>query len=429
MTLPPNATPSLLPPTAAALIGPFIYFQPPEVSRFRRRNSSLENLNEIFLNDETSDKPKEDRIVKFKDEVVPEESHRGRSRSKKVIPASSKAVGASILKDSSKKPEKPSENSEASKPVIIKSLKKVKAPLPPSSPVIKIENPESHPDTPEKSGEDQKPEKEESGYDSDQTLATLSNKDSASEASSLNSPTEAKKDLKEPIVTNCDSDVEQDLSLESIMTQNESRLFPTSKSQPNSLIVNETKFASLDPTLISNENVTSVEVAWLNHPKTKEPIETNIEEDELKALVDNEDKSSVTSSVPMDFGESLPPTLTTLMHKQFSLYRLFKEAEAELGVLITKKIQRDRRTSGYVIAYIEPNGLVDKDGRFKVGDELINVNGHSLRGLSMEAARNVLRQLSGHVDIIVARQPQETSNTSANAGKLLINFGFLLQFT
>ena len=81
-----------------------------------------------------------------------------------------------------------------------------------------------------------------------------------------------------------------------------------------------------------------------------------------------------------------------------------------------KKIQRDRRTSGYVIAYIEPNGLVDKDGRFKVGDELINVNGHSLRGLSMEAARNVLRQLSGHVDIIVARQPQETP-PSTNAGK------------
>ena len=48
----------------------------------------------------------------------------------------------------------------------------------------------------------------------------------------------------------------------------------------------------------------------------------------------------------MDFGESLPPTLTTLMHKQFLLYRLFKEPEAELGVLITKKIQRDRRTSG-----------------------------------------------------------------------------------
>ena len=73
----------------------------------------------------------------------------------------------------------------------------------------------------------------------------------------------------------------------------------------------------------------------------------------------------------------------------------------------------------YVIAYVEPNGLVDKDGRFKVGDELINVNGNSLRGLSMEAARNVLRQLSGHVDIIVARQPQE-ANQSTNPGEYTV---------
>ena len=73
-----------------------------------------------------------------------------------------------------------------------------------------------------------------------------------------------------------------------------------------------------------------------------------------------------------------------------------------------------------MIAYIEPAGLVDKDGRFKVGDELINVNGQSLRGLSMEAARNVLRQLSGHVDIIVARQPQEATKLP-NSGKKLFS--------
>ena len=38
--------------------------------RFRRRNSSLENLNEMLANDGLSDKPKEDRIVKFKVSVV-----------------------------------------------------------------------------------------------------------------------------------------------------------------------------------------------------------------------------------------------------------------------------------------------------------------------------------------------------------------------
>ena len=66
----------------------------------------------------------------------------------------------------------------------------------------------------------------------------------------------------------------------------------------------------------------------------------------------------------------------------------------------------DKRTAGYVIAYVEPGGLIDKDGRFKVGDELVNVNGNSLRGLGMEEARNVLKNISGMVDIIVARCPE-----------------------
>ena len=73
----------------------------------------------------------------------------------------------------------------------------------------------------------------------------------------------------------------------------------------------------------------------------------------------------------------------------------------------------DKRTAGYVIAYVEPGGLIDKDGRFKVGDELVNVNGNSLRGLGMEEARNVLKNISGMVDIIVARSPE----TSESVGK------------
>ena len=208
--------------------------------RFRRRNSSLENLNEMFLNDETSDKPKEDRIVKFKDEALPD---RGRSRSSKKGQNSKKEgkfkeVGASILKDSCK-PKNSSEKSsnENGKPAQ-KNGKKVKAPnIPPAltSPATQNVNkqltsgsvvqPETEPVDSKPSltveisskqsvelikqtaelikqtsdtSEDGKDSKEESGYDSDQTLATLSAKDSASEASSLNSPASSvKKDIKD----------------------------------------------------------------------------------------------------------------------------------------------------------------------------------------------------------------------------------------
>ena len=243
--------------------------------RFRRRNSSLENLNEMFLNDETSDKPKEDRIVKFKDEVLPE---RGRSRSNKKSQNTKegKAIGASILKDSSKLKNSPEQQKQSNetKPVL-KSAKKVKAPIIPSpAEVVKNVNkqltktdsavvqqteqlPEQIDSKPTltveiskqtvvlskqtadlnkqtadllskqtadllckqtadlickqtanviSSSEDCK-DKEESGYDSDQTLATLSAKDSASEASSLNSPASSvKKDIKDSNDLNLNKD-------------------------------------------------------------------------------------------------------------------------------------------------------------------------------------------------------------------------------
>ena len=68
----------------------------------------------------------------------------------------------------------------------------------------------------------------------------------------------------------------------------------------------------------------------------------------------------------MDFGESLPPCLTGLINKQFRMYRLVKEPGMELGVLITKKFNKDKRTTGYIIAYIEPNGLVDRYGYYAI---------------------------------------------------------------
>ena len=45
--------------------------------RYRRRISSLENINEMLANDGLSNKPKEDRIVKFRDpDDMKDGSHR-----------------------------------------------------------------------------------------------------------------------------------------------------------------------------------------------------------------------------------------------------------------------------------------------------------------------------------------------------------------
>merc|ERR1739846_288902 len=61
--------------------------------------------------------------------------------------------------------------------------------------------------------------------------------------------------------------------------------------------------------------------------------------------------------------------------------------------------------TGYSIAHIEPRGLIDRDGRFLIGDEIINVNGASLRGITMEEARHILGTCGPEIDIIVARDP------------------------
>ena len=352
-----------------------------------------------------------------------------------------KAVGASILKDSTKsKTNEIFNNNKPELKPVIKSGKsknnKIQAPMPPPPPSLllvptssttptttvltsgpgtvltgrpgtppqlavvaesvvengnKLTEISSQPNASDQDVSTAEKDKEESGYDSDQTLATLSAKDSASEASSLNSPASLVKNKQSisgggvggelPTKTNnnnkdCDSDVEQDLSLDSIVTQNTQVLksslssiskvvgaqqpptsppppipssTPTSQEvilrstqPPPSMLLPttptctnidkiEAQFCSLDPTLL--ENVTSVEVDWFkkpDHPILLQnnknnteilDINTTLEEDEeLKALCD-EERSSVASSIPMDFGDSLPPTLTNLIHKQFSLYR------------------------------------------------------------------------------------------------------------
>jgi len=93
--------------------------------------------------------------------------------------------------------------------------------------------------------------------------------------------------------------------------------------------------------------------------------------------------------------------------------------------LITKKLSREDRRgggkrtaingAGYVIAFIEPGGLIDRDGRFRVGDEIVNVNGRALRGLSMEEARDALRAAGDSVDLIVARTPISSGNAKPTA--------------
>ena len=117
------------------------------------------------------------------------------------------------------------------------------------------------------------------------------------------------------------------------------------------------------------DNVTSLEVEWLQQTLnipfykgvvTNQTVMNRNTGKPGKFYQDPNAAENVESSLPIDFGESLPPRLTGLVNKQFRMLRLVKEAGMELGVLITKKFNKDKRTTGYIIAYIEPHGLVHR---------------------------------------------------------------------
>lgn len=113
-------------------------------------------------------------------------------------------------------------------------------------------------------------------------------------------------------------------------------------------------------------------------------------------IVPNSGEKERSSSVP----KVNPPSLSS---KNFKMMRLVKDSSNELGIIISSKKNVSNGMTGYSIAHIEPQGLIDRDGRFLIGDEIINVNGSSLRGITMEQARHILGTCGPEIDIIIAR--------------------------
>jgi len=110
------------------------------------------------------------------------------------------------------------------------------------------------------------------------------------------------------------------------------------------------------------------------------------------------------------------PMGPNLSQKNFKMMRLVKDQSNELGIIISSKKNTGNGMAGYSIAHIEPRGLIDRDGRFLIGDEIINVNGASLRGITMEEARRILGSCGPEIDIIVAREPGQPESSAPAGG-------------
>ncbi|XP_015261331.1 PREDICTED: PDZ domain-containing protein 2 [Gekko japonicus] len=73
-----------------------------------------------------------------------------------------------------------------------------------------------------------------------------------------------------------------------------------------------------------------------------------------------------------------------------------------LGIQITGGRGSRRSPHAIIIARVEEGGSAHRDGRLKVGDELLMINGQSLVGLSHEEAVVLLRSAEGLVYLVVA---------------------------
>jgi len=79
----------------------------------------------------------------------------------------------------------------------------------------------------------------------------------------------------------------------------------------------------------------------------------------------------------------------------------------------------DTYLGGIVINVIEPGGAAAKDGRVAVGDQIIMVNGESLRQMSHKNAVSALRLASSPVNISILREEPEKIFTSAEEPSLV----------
>ncbi|XP_054278483.1 uncharacterized protein LOC128996955 isoform X3 [Macrosteles quadrilineatus] len=104
---------------------------------------------------------------------------------------------------------------------------------------------------------------------------------------------------------------------------------------------------------------------------------------------------------------SVPPSSSSSYRddKEFKSMRFTKDHTGELGVYIERK-DPAARSACYVISYIEPGGVMHRDGRFRIGDEIVRVNGCRMRGLTIQEARTTLRNTPQEVEIVICRDTE-----------------------
>ena len=93
---------------------------------------------------------------------------------------------------------------------------------------------------------------------------------------------------------------------------------------------------------------------------------------------------------------------------------VMKAGEENLGVIITSSSS----TNGFLIAHIDPDSVIYRDGRFRTGDKIVRINGHDLLELTIQQVREILKFSGNKVDIEVLREDVGPGRGLRQQGKL-----------
>ncbi|XP_012289190.1 uncharacterized protein LOC105704495 [Orussus abietinus] len=139
-------------------------------------------------------------------------------------------------------------------------------------------------------------------------------------------------------------------------------------------------------------------------------------------------RKEIVKRLPSKESCPLPVVRSRSYGTETTVVKLVKDRPDQcLGIFIAKTPESSH---GYLVAHVVPNGLADREGTLKIGDEILIVNGKRLRGLGMAEARKVLGGGSGpgEVDIVISRyinaeHPRRLKESSVDYENICVESG------
>lgn len=97
--------------------------------------------------------------------------------------------------------------------------------------------------------------------------------------------------------------------------------------------------------------------------------------------------------------------------RQFHLYRIDKSAVDVCGAIIAINLDRQVLITG-----LEVTGALVRDGRVRIGDEIISINGRTVENLSPDKVLNLMDHSNSSLSLVICRKHSPASNTPVADG-------------